>query len=254
MEYTVNKLAILSGVSARTLHYYDQIGLLTPARDSSNKYRVYNENEVDKLRQILFYRELDVSLDEIKALLTSPDYDMKTTLQSHLAKLKQKRNRIDLLINNVTKSIDSMKGAVTMSDKEKFEGFKQKLIDENEQNYGSEIRKKYGDITVDKSNAKLKGLTQAQYDESEQLRLVFEEMLIAAFETGDPASEPAQKACELHKQWLCIFHPSYSNEYHMGLGEMYVADERFRANYDKLTPSSGCTEFLRDAINIYCKG
>jgi len=251
MEYTVNKLAKLSGVSARTLHYYDQIGLLTPARDSSNKYRVYNENDVNKLQQILFYRELGVSLDDIKVLLAAPDYDAKTTLQSHLTKLKQKRNRIDLLINNVTKTIDSMKGVTTMSDKEKFEGFKQKLIDENEQKYGCEIRKKYGNTAVEESNAKLKGLTQAQYDESERLRIEFEETLKSAHKTGDPAGDLAQKACELHKQWLCVFYPGYSKEYHIGLGEMYVTDERFKANYEKLAPS--CAAFLRDAINVYCK-
>ena len=74
----------------------------------------------------------------------------------------------------------------------------------------------------------------------------------AAFDTGDPAGELAQEACDLHRQWLCIFYPKYSKEYHKGLGEMYVADERFRANYDKLAP--GCAKFLRDAINHYCMG
>ena len=137
-----------------------------------------------------------------------------------------------------------------MSDQEKFEGLKQSLIDENERKYGTEIREKYGDTAVDESNAKLKGLTQKQYDEGERLRIEMETTLKAAFDVGDPAGELAQKACDLHMQWLCIFYPKYSKEYHMGLGEMYVADERFRANYDKLAP--GCTEFLRGAINIYC--
>ena len=86
----------------------------------------------------------------------------------------------------------------------------------------------------------------------ECLRISFEETLKAAFETGDPAWELAQEACDLHRQWLCIFYPKYNNEYHKGLGEMYVADERFRAIYDKLAPV--CTEFLRDAINFYCQG
>jgi len=74
-----------------------------------------------------------------------------------------------------------------------------------------------------------------------------EAALKAAFDDGDSAGELAQKACDLHRQWLCVFYPKYSREYHRGLGEMYVADERFRANYDKIAP--GCTEFLRDAIN-----
>jgi hypothetical protein len=138
-----------------------------------------------------------------------------------------------------------------MSDQEKFEGFKQTLIDENEQKYGAEISAEYGDNVIDKSNAKMKGLTKEQYDEGEGLRLELEKTLKAAFYTGDPSDELAQKACDLHRQWLCIFSPQYSREYHMGLGEMYVADERFKTNYDKL--AVGCTEFFRDAINIYCK-
>jgi hypothetical protein len=137
-----------------------------------------------------------------------------------------------------------------MSDHEKFEGFKASLIHENEEKYGDEIRAKYGHTAIDASNAKLKGLTQAQYDEGERLRLACEEALKAAFSTGDPAGEPAQEACDLHRQWLSVFYPQYSKAYHLGLGEMYVADERFAAHYERLAP--GCTAFLRDAIKVYC--
>lgn len=126
----------------------------------------------------------------------------------------------------------------------------QSLIDENERQYGAEIREMYGDQAVDESNAHLKGLTQEKYEEGERLRLAVEVALKAAFDTGDPAGSMAQIACDLHRQWLCVFYPKYSKTYHRGLGEMYVADDRFRANYDKLAP--GCTEFLRDAINIFC--
>ena len=137
-----------------------------------------------------------------------------------------------------------------MSGNEKFEVYKQKLIDENERKFGPEIRKKYGPEIVNDTNVKLKGLTQEQYDEGERLRIDLEQTLIAAYKNGDPAGEMAQKACDIHRKWLIIFYPKYSKEYHKGLGEMYVADERFRDNYDKLAP--GCTEFFRDAINIYC--
>jgi len=144
-----------------------------------------------------------------------------------------------------------MKGEISMTDIEKFEGFKQSLIDENEENYGAEIREKYGNQTIEDSNATLKGLTKEQYDKSEHLRLTLEETLKLAFNTDDPAGEQAQKACDIHRQWLTVFYPDYSKEYHIGLAEMYVADDRFKANYDKLAP--GCTEFLRDAIKIYCQ-
>ena len=136
-----------------------------------------------------------------------------------------------------------------MVGKNEFGEFKQALIDDNEQKYGDEVRAKYGDAAVDESIARLKGLTHEQYDEGGRLGLLFEETLQAAFESGDPASELAQKACDLHRQWLCVFYPRYSREYHLGLAEMYVADDRFRANYDKF--GVGCTEFLRDAIKLY---
>jgi len=138
-----------------------------------------------------------------------------------------------------------------MTDNEKFGDFKQSLVDENERKYGAEIREKYGDQAASESNARLMGLTEEQYVESERLRLEMEEILKAAFDTGDHTGELAQKACDLHRQWLIVFYPRYSKEYHRGLGELYVADDRFRANFDKLAP--GCTDFFRDAIDIYCR-
>ena len=252
MEYTVNKLAQISGISTRTLRYYDSIGLLRPARVSSNGYRVYNQNQVDKLQQILFYREMGMALEEIKAILNAPGFDREKTLQTHLAALTQKKEQIEKLIINVGKTIDAMKGEIIMSDKEKFEGFKQKLVDENEKSYGGEIRGKFGDTVIDASNAKLKGMTQAQYDAAQALSAQISEMLKAALASGNPAGEAAQKACALHKEWLCLFWPDgmYSKQAHKGLGEMYVADERFKAYYDKIAP--GAVEFLRDALNLYC--
>ena len=149
-----------------------------------------------------------------------------------------------------TKSMSAMKGEVTMSDDEKFEDFKRSLIDENELKYGYEIRGKYGDSAVDASNAKLKGLTREQYDEGERLRHAYEDALKSAYAAADPAGELARTACDLHRRWLCVFYPNYSREYHMGLGEIYVADERFKAYYEKVFP--GCAEFLRDAIAACC--
>jgi DNA-binding transcriptional MerR regulator len=250
MEYTVNKLSKISGVSARTLRYYDEIGLLKPVRIASSGYRIYGQDELDMLQQILFYRELGFPLDEIKNIITAPRFDKERAFQNHLVALTKKRERLDTLINNVTKSMSAMKGEATMSNHERFEGFKESLINENEEKYGNEIRTKYGNTAVDESNAKLKGLTQEQYNEGERLRLAYEEALKAAFATGDPAGELAQEACDLHRQWLTVFYPKYSKEYHIGLGEMYVADERFAAHYERLAP--GCTAFLCDAIKVYC--
>jgi hypothetical protein len=132
----------------------------------------------------------------------------------------------------------------------KFENFKQKLIDDNEKQYGNEIRDKYGNDVVDRSNVKIKGMTKEQYAEVEKLSREVNETLKAAFEQGDPASELAQKACELHKRWLCYFWHDYSKEAHIGVTQMYVDDPRFTEYYDKI--SSGCAVFLRDAVKIFC--
>ncbi|MBG9444396.1 MerR family transcriptional regulator [Cytobacillus firmus] len=249
MEYTVQKLAQLAGVSSRTLRYYDEIGVLKPARTNSSGYRIYGQQEVDRLQQILFYRELGISLDQIKEIITAPAFDAAEALKEHREKLLEKRKQLDLLITNVEKTIASAEGRTTMSDKEKFEGFKKKMIEDNEEQYGKEIREKYGDETVDKSNAKLMNMTQEEHEAVTKLAEEVNSTLAQAMETGDPAGELAQKAADLHKQWITFYWSEYSKEAHAGLGEMYVADERFKAYYDKIRP--GAAEFLRDAINIY---
>jgi DNA-binding transcriptional MerR regulator len=249
MEYTINKLAKVAGVTTRTLRFYDEIGLLAPARISSNGYRIYGKKEIDRLQYILFYRELGVSLEEIKNILESKDFDGLAALESHLSALLARRKQLDLLIANVEKTISAAKGEIIMSDDEKFQGFKKKLVEENEQKYGREVREKYGNEAVDRSNAKVLGMNREQYAEYEKLTAEFHETLKAAFEQGDPAGELAQKACELHKKWLCFFWNEYSKEAHMGVTQMYVDDPRFTEYFDKI--AEGCAAFLRDAVLIY---
>ncbi|MED3561939.1 MerR family transcriptional regulator [Bacillus xiapuensis] len=249
MEYTVQKLGKLAGISTRTLRYYDEIGILKPARINSSGYRIYGEMEVDRLQQILFFRELGVSLDNIKKIVTEPSFDAEKALREHREKLLEKRSQLDVLIANVEKTIALTEGRIEMSDQEKFEGFKQKMIDENEGKYGAEARQKYGNDAVDQSNAKIKSMTQAKYQEVTKLEQQVKETLAQAFATGDPSGELAQKAADLHKQWLSFYWNEYSKEAHTGLAQMYVDDERFKAYYDKDQP--GIAEFLRDAIRIY---
>lgn len=251
MEYSVSELAKLAGVSARTLRYYDRCGLLPPARVDSNRYRIYGEAQVDRLQQILFYREMGVPLDQIKRILSSPDFDGRMALEKHLKALIAERERVDALIANVEKTLKALKGETVMTDSEKFDGFGQKLVEENEKLYGEEIRAKYGDDAVERTNAKVRGMDKEQYAEAERLRAELEDTLKQAFALGDPASPLTQKACELHKQWLCCYYDGYSKEYHKGLAQMYVDDPRFTAYYDKIAP--GCAVFLRDAVLIYCK-
>ncbi|WNR43142.1 MerR family transcriptional regulator [Paenibacillus roseipurpureus] len=249
MEYTVQHLGKLAGVSTRTLRYYDEIGLLTPARINSSGYRIYGQDEVDRLQHILFYRELGIPLEQINEIMMSPTFDGTRALKDHREQLLDKRRQLDALIANVEQTIAANEGRITMTDRAKFEGFKQKLIDENEAKYGKEIREKYGDEQVNKSNQRVKNMTQEQHDEVTRLAGEVTAALAEAFKLGDPASELAQKAADLHKQWLCFYWTEYSKEAHAGLAEMYVADERFKAYYDEKQP--GTAEFLRDAIHIY---
>jgi len=249
MEYTVQKLGRLAGVSTRTLRYYDEIGILKPARINSSGYRIYGQSEVNRLQQILFYRELDVSLESIKDMVTAPSFDGTAALKEHREKLLAKRDQLDRLIENVDKTLHVTEGRMAMTDKEKFDGFKQKMIDDNEKKYGKEIREKYTNEQVDRSNNKIKGMTEEQYAEIEKLTVDLMNTLNEAFKTGDPAGELAQKAAALHHQWLSFYWDSYSKEAHTGVAQMYVDDERFTAYYDKKQP--GTAAFLRDAVLIY---
>ena len=249
MEYTIQKLAHIAGVSTRTLRYYDEIGLLEPARKNSAGYRIYGRNEVDKLQQILFYRALGLGLGSIKEIVSNPAFDGTSALQAHRRQLLEQRTQLDRLINNVEKTISAKEGTISMSDSEKFEGFKKELIQDNEQRYGKEVREAYGDDIVDQSNAKMFNMSEAQYSDF----LLIEKRLLAklaeAMETGDASSAAAQEAAALHKKWLSFTWPSYSKEAHAGLAQMYTDDPRFSAYYEKVRP--GAAEFLRDAIHVY---
>ncbi len=249
MEYTVHKLGYMAGISTRTLRYYDQIDLLKPAKMNSSGYRIYAQPEVDRLQQILFFRELGVSLDRIKEIMTSPSFDGNTALREHRANLLEKRAQLDQLINNIDTTLSQLEGGLTMTNEEKFEGFKQTLIDDNEKKFGKEIRAQYGDEPIDLTNQKIKNMTETQYADVEQLEVAVHEALAKAITTGDPASELAQQAVDLHRQWLSYYWNTYSKEAHAGVAQLYVDDERFTAYYDEKQP--GTAVFLRDAILIY---
>lgn len=251
MEYKIQELADLAGISSRTLRYYDRIGLLKPDRVHSNGYRVYGGAEVDLLQQILLYREMDVPLEEISKILHAPNFDRKVALQNHLRALSDHRDRLNLLIETVQKTIAAEKGGILMKDHAKFEGMKKNMIEENEKKYGKETRAHFGDKVVNESNAKLMGLTQKQFEDHETLTTLLNQTLVRALEEGDPGSPLAQKACELHKQWLGSFWSEYSKEAHLGLVQMYVDDSRFKAYYDAIAP--GTAEFLLEAMKRYCQ-
>ena len=251
MEYSINQLAKLAGVSSRTLRYYEEIGLLNPHRTKNNRYRVYTSEEVDRLQQILFYRAFGFQLEEIKQILLSKNFDEITALNEHMTALQVKKAQIEQMIENLQKTIESKRGGFEMSDKEKFEGFKKQLIDENEAKFGKEIREKYGKETVEQSNARMMGLSQTEFEQMGAISIEIKQKLKEACEEGEPSSALAQEVCDLHRQWLGYTWTTYSKKAHLGLGQMYGEDERFKSYYDAISP--GAADFLFEALKIYCE-
>jgi DNA-binding transcriptional MerR regulator len=245
MSYSIKQLAELAGVSTRTLRWYDSLGLLSPAR-LPNGYRSYGAAEVDRLQQILFFRELGIELDEIGTLMHADDYDVAQTLRAQLDRLAVRRERLDKLMATMKKTIATYEGGTTMSDNEKFEAFKQEAIQDNEERYGAEVREKYGDDAVDASNQRFAGMTAERYAEMEALTERLHERLKQAVADGDAKGPLAQEVAGMHKQWLDYFWPEYTPERHRGVTQMYVDDPRFSAHYEEVVP--GGAVFLRDAV------
>lgn len=252
MEYTIKKIAELSGVSTRTLRYYDELNLLKPARITSAGYRIYGTEEIDRLQQILFYRSLDMRLDEIKKMIADPSFDFQHALLSHHQQLVERRKQIDHLILTVEKTLRYRKGETTMTNKEKFEGFKTAILEKNEALYGKEVKEKYRDKEIELSNKKWSNLTEAQFKEMEEIEKKLFEALALVIESQDLTSTQAQQAFKNHKEWLKFSGPSYNLSYHANLGEMYISDERFIEYYDSRV-GIGATKTLSAIIKEYTK-
>ena len=252
MEYTIRQLANLSGVSTRTLRYYDEIDLLKPKRIGENGYRIYETEQIDMLEQILCYRALGVSLEEISRLLSATNTEKEQVLQRHLIALSERKSQIEFFIENVSKTILLLKGDIIMTDEEKFKVMKQTLLSETEQKYGDELRQSYGKAMMMDANKRLSDMNRETWILQETLEKEIRLLLENAVKTKNPNCEQAQKACDLHRQWLCLFWPEgiYSKTAHKALGDSYVSDSRFKAYYDQL--GENCANFFRDAIDIYC--
>ena len=231
MEYTTQGLAKLAKISTRTLRYYDEIGLLSPIRKSSNGYRIYGEKEVDRLQQILIYKDMGIPLLTIKEMMENPEYNQLKLLEEHLKELKKQQEEMELRINYVNATIGYLKGERKMSDKQKFEI------------YEKEAREKYGDEAVEYSKEQSK-LSRVQELE-EEIKTALKE----AVEEGNPEGELAQKACALHQEWIKCHWKTYSKEAHLGLCQMYLQDSRFYEYYEKVAPK--CADFLLEAMKIY---
>ncbi len=248
-EYSIKELAELAHTTDRALRYYEECGLLSPRRNTESNYRIYTQEDVDCLQQILIYRSLDFSIAEIKRMLNDKNYDAVRALNEQKEKLMRKQKEMALLLENIEKTIEARKGGRIMEDNEKFEGIRQKVIAEQERRYGAEARVKYGEQTVDESKQRVLSMSEQQFFEVETLGNEILSLLAAAVEQGCDSSSPeAKRIVELHKRWITAFwgKENYTAKAHKGLGELYMSDERFKAYYEKA--SAGAAEFLRDAI------
>ena len=246
--YAPAELAQMSGVSVRTLHHYDQIGLLVPAR-GDNGYRRYSQADVARLQQILLFRACGLELAQIRQALDAPGFDPEQALLGHLSELRRRRHSLDTLIATVERTVADLRGEEVMSDSERFEGLKRSAVEDNERRYGAEVRRRWGDETADAANNLLLAMDEEAWNDMNALEEAIKEQLKAAMATKDPAGEAAAELVRMHARWLELHWPkgTYTPEAHRGMGQMYVADDRFRSYYDDAC-GEGAAQFLCDAI------
>ena len=245
MKLSISEMAKLSGVSVRTLHYYDEIGLLRPrevVRDTG--YRYYDELSLESLQQILFYRELDFPLKEIVKIISTSEYQKEEVLVKQRELLKLKRKRLDKLIRLLD---GNLKGEKIMS----FKEFDMSEIEAQKVQYAKEVQEKWGQTQAfTQSKEKTANYQKADWEmltgRMDELLELFSKQL-----NEDPKSEPVQKLVMQWQQWITDSYYDCTKEILAGLGKMYVADERFKANMDKF--KKGTANFISVAIEEYCK-
>lgn len=239
----VKEVANLVGISVRTLHHYDEIGLLVPEKITVSGYRVYSEENLEILQQILFFKELGLPLQKIKEIIHSPAFNRQEALMLHKNMLLEKRDRLDKMITILDKTIQHSKGEIEMTMEEKFEGF-----DFSQNPYEQEARERWGDEAVDASNTKIKKMSkEEQKGVSQKFDRIYKNL--ASLRNGSPQSEEAQAAI---KEWYDMLNNNFGNyslEVFKGLGQMYVDDRRFTKNIDKY--GEGLAQFMCEAMAYF---
>ena len=244
MRYSVSEMAKLSGVSVRTLYYYDEIGLLMPSEViAKTGYRYYDETAVTILQQILFYRELDFSLKEIVKIMNASDYNKEDALQKQRELLRLKRRRLDRMIGLLNANL---KGENRMS----FEEFDMSAIEEAKVKYAKEAEERWGNTDAYRQSQK----KTANY-KKEDWQKVMEEMDVLLQKFADmrghsPKEPVVQELAAQWKQYITAQYYDCTDEILAGLGQMYVADERFTKNMDKF--GEGTAKLISEAIAVYC--
>ena len=242
--YTIKQIADLAGVTTRTLRYYDQLGLLKPAEIGENDYRYYDHDNLLQLQQVLFFRELDLSLKEILSILSRPDYSLRSALKSHRRSLQKKANQISTLLMTIDKTINYLEGREEMTEKEYFNGF-------DESQYEEEARELWGKSPrFQESQQRWSSYSEDQKEEIKgeggriTYRMVTENPNVA------PDDPDVQAAVEDYFTYINKYFYSCEVEFLRGLADMWVEDPRFAINYERIR--EGGAAFVREAVHIYC--
>ncbi|SIS45956.1 MerR family transcriptional regulator [Salimicrobium flavidum] len=240
-DILTKELADLAGISVRTLHYYDTIGMLVPERSSSG-YRIYKDEHVQLLQQILFFRELGFSLEDINDIVHSDSFDVTEALHTQRQMMEQKKQRFERMIEKIDETIDDRRGAGNMMNEDKFRG-----VDFSKNPYEQEAREKWGDRAVDDANEKMRRFDNKELEE--KWDAMFQDL--ATLRHNGPESTDAQEKIGEFYRFLNDHFGTYSPDMFRGLGEMYVADERFTENIDRY--GQGLAVFMNEAMAVWAK-
>lgn len=241
----INEFAKLTGVSVRTLHYYDEIGLLKPAFvDAQNGYRFYDENSLVSMQEILFYRELDFPLKSIRNIMSSPDYDKEKALSEQRKLLSLKKERLERIINALD---DAKKGKVTMT------AFDNNDYEIARKQFEAEAKERWGETVAYKEQAKkTANYSKDKWQEVNNGLMTVLAKFAECMNNGNTYdSDEAQALVKELQNYITENYYTCTNQILAGLGQMYVADERFKTNIDK--NSNGTSDFVSKAIEIYCR-
>lgn len=244
MVYTVRQVAALSGVSVRTLHYYHEIGLLVPASQTDAGYRLYDDDNLEQLQQILFFRELGFALKDIGSIICHPDFDRRSALKKHRHLLMMERRRLTGLITLIDKTIE---GESHMS----FQEFDTTAIEKAKQEYAREARDRWGHTEAyAQSEAKTSSYGKQDWSDIQQQADAIYAELASGMNRQLPPDHPdvQQLVADWQAHITRYFYPC-TNEILAGLGVMYVEDDRFHAYFDKIAP--GLAEYISHAIAVF---
>ena len=239
----ISEVAKLTGITVRTLHYYDEVGLLKPSEITEAGYRLYSREDLEILQQILFFRELDFPLSQIKEIMNNPNYDKEEALKKQKELLIQQRQRIEGLIKLIEKRIE---GDTNMS----FKEFDMNEIEENKKKYAKEVKERWGTSKAyEESEKKTSSYNKEKWgDINQETSEIFKGF--AELRNSDPGSEEVQELVRRWQKYITDNFYTCTNEILSGLGLMYVEDERFKENLDK--NGEGTAKLMAEAIKIYC--